>query len=180
MAGSAVDQMGEDIDAKPWLLAQMKPNAWRIAERNLRRQGFTVFNPLEKRTLARRGRFVNELAPLFPGYAFVQFDPASTPWRVINNTYGVTRVLTSSDHQPQVVPTALVGSIMARCDGEGCLARPEDIEPGTEVRITSGPFANFIVTVMSVAPNKRIWVMLEVMSRETRVLVDTATVMPTS
>lgn len=172
MAELTASRAGEEIDAEQWFLAQLKPNAWRVADRNLRRQGFATFNPRERRTIVRRGRFVTEPSPLFPGYLFVKFDPATASWRVINSTYGVARLVMFEAHKPRVVPTALVESIMARCDGEGCLVPPDEVEPGTEVRITAGPFADFTATVESIAPDKRVWVMLEVMGRETRVLAN--------
>jgi transcriptional antiterminator RfaH len=170
--GEIVSPATEACDAQKWFLAQLKPNAWRIAERNLRRQDFTVFNPLEERTVSRRGRFVAEKRPLFPGYLFVGFDPDSAPWRAINSTYGVARLVTFEANRPRVVPTALVEAIMARCDSEARLIPPDRLTPGTEVRFATGPFTQFVATVEAIAPDKRIWVMLEVMGRETRVLAN--------
>jgi len=40
-----------------WYLVQLKPNGHQIAERNLVRQGFCVFNPMEDKTLRKNGRF---------------------------------------------------------------------------------------------------------------------------
>jgi len=159
-----------------WFLAQLKPNAWRIAEENLRRQEFKVFNPLEERTVARRGRFAKELRPLFPGYLFLSFDVATAPWRAINSTYGVARLVTFEAHKPQVVPAALVEEIMARCDSEGRIVPPAELEPGETVRFNTGPFADLVAKVESVAPDKRIWLVLEALGRETRVLADRAAV----
>lgn len=172
MADTATTRSTEAIGADQWFLAQLKPNGWRVAERNLRRQSFTVFNPVEERTVPRRGRFVTELSPLFPGYLFVQLDPTSAPWRAINSTLGVARLVTFEAHRPRVVPTALVESLMARCDGENRLVPPEELAPGTEVRITTGPFSDFVATVEAIAPDRRIWVMMDVMGRETRVLTN--------
>jgi len=170
MEKTAVSPDGEELPAEKWFLAQLKPNAWRIAERNLRRQAFHVFNPLEQRTIARRGRFTAERRPLFPGYLFVRFDPARAPWRAINGTYGVARLVTFEANRPHVVPTALVEAIRARCDSDGCLVPPGEFAPGMKVRFATGPFTEFVATVEGIAPDKRIWVMLEVMGRDTRVL----------
>ena len=57
-----------------WYLAQMKPQSHQIAVRNLRRQGFEVFLPMQNVTGKARGRFVTRLQPFFPGYLFVAFD----------------------------------------------------------------------------------------------------------
>lgn len=163
-------------DVGPWLLVQTKPNAWRIAERNLLRQGLITFNPVEKRSFPRRGRFVTERCPLFPGYLFVHADPTRAAIRAINSTYGVSRLVSFTAEGPQIVPSTLVASIMARCDSEGCIIPACDVEAGTKVRITTGYFADFVTTVTAIAPNKRVWVMFDIMGRETRVLMDPATV----
>jgi len=63
-----------------WHLAQVRPNAFVIAERNLRRQGFAVFAPTLAQTIRRRGRFVVEQKPLFPGYHFIGISAEAAPW----------------------------------------------------------------------------------------------------
>ena len=54
-----------------WYLIQFKPNSHRLAERNLLRQGFETFLPMQKITRRKASRFVSDLKPLFPGYMFV-------------------------------------------------------------------------------------------------------------
>ena len=60
-----------DGKMKHWYLIQFKPNSHRLAERNLRQQGFETFLPMQKITHRKISRFVNDLKPLFPGYMFV-------------------------------------------------------------------------------------------------------------
>ena len=64
-----------------WFLAQLKPNCANIADRNLKRQGFKTFLPMEEETRQRNGKFVTSMQPLFPGYIFVAFDVARGFWR---------------------------------------------------------------------------------------------------
>ncbi len=59
-----------------WFLAQLKPNCANIADKNLKRQGFKTFLPMEEETSQRGGKFVTAMRPLFPGYIFVAFDAA--------------------------------------------------------------------------------------------------------
>ena len=59
-----------------WFLAQFKPNCANIADKNLKRQGFQTFLPMEEETRKRNGKFVTAMRPLFPGYIFVTFDVA--------------------------------------------------------------------------------------------------------
>ncbi len=60
-----------------WYLIQFKPNSHRLAERNLLRQGFETFLPMQEVTRRKASRFVNDLRPLFPGYMFVSVNSVS-------------------------------------------------------------------------------------------------------
>jgi transcriptional antiterminator RfaH len=153
-----------------WFLAQLKPNSARIAERNLKRQGFATFLPLEEETRQQRGKFVTSPKPLFPGYIFVAFDPACGHWRSVNSTQGVTK-LVSFGKAPAPVPLDLVSQLMLRCDSAGKLLPPKLLGPGDQVAITKGPFANFIAEVEKIAPDRRVWVLMDLMGSQTRVAV---------
>ena len=153
-----------------WFLAQMKPNCATIAKTNLQRQGFKTFLPLEERTTQRYGKFVSATSPLFPGYIFVAFDVASGFWRTVNSTYGITR-LVSFGKEPTAVPLDLVSQLMLRCDARGKLLPPKLLRPGDQVTLTRGPFANFVAEVEKIAPDRRVWVLMEIMGSQTRVAV---------
>jgi transcriptional antiterminator RfaH len=157
-------------DAQAWFLAQIRPNSAQIALRNLARQGFATFFPQEEGTRRSRGRFEPVLKPLFPSYLFVRFDPALGHWRAINSTHGLTR-LVSFAATPAPVPEDLVTRLQQRCDATGKLLPPRAFEPGDSVRLTSGPFADFVATVDSLSPDRRVWVLLDLMGRQTRVAV---------
>lgn len=153
-----------------WFLAQLKPNCACIADKNLKRQGFETFLPLEEETLQRNGKFVNATRPLFPGYIFVAFDVNQGHWRSVNSTQGITK-LVSFGKEPTAVPLNLVSQLMLRCDAQCILLPPKLLKRGDQVVVTKGPFANFVTEVEQIAPNQRVWVLLEVMGRQTRVTV---------
>jgi transcriptional antiterminator RfaH len=119
---------------------------------------------------------VVEHRQLFPGYLFISFDLAAAPWRAVNSTYGVVRLVSFEARRPQIVPADLVEEIMARCGAEGRPIPHAVLECGDSVRFTIGPFADLVATVESVSPEKRIWVMLEALGRKTRVLAEQAAV----
>jgi len=153
-----------------WFLAQHKPNSHRIAERNLTRQGFRTFLPMQEETTRVRGRFATRLRPLFQGYLFVALDPRQGGWRAINATYGITR-LVSLGNEPTPVPLDLVSQLMLRCDASGKLLPPRILKPGDQVTLSKGPFSDFVATIETIAPDKRVWVLIEIMGGETRVAV---------
>lgn len=154
-----------------WFLAQLKPNALKVAQRNLERQGFDVFVPLEETTRRLRQGFATALKPLFAGYVFVAFDPEAGLWRTVNSTLGIAR-LVQFGTTPARVPDALVEGLRQRCDETGRFLGPEAFQPGERVEMTSGPFADFIATVDRLAPDQRVWVLIELMGTQTRVSVD--------
>lgn len=161
--------MSIELTNQTWWLAQVRPNSLKIAERNLVRQGFRVFCPLEMSTRRRGDRFISTTAALFPGYVFVGSDAGAAPARVINSTYGVSRLVSSSDQTPACVPSAIVAGLMARCDENGLIKAADSLAPGDEVRIVSGPFAGFVGSVETLAPQQRVWVLLDLLGGETRV-----------
>jgi len=158
-------------DAKTnWFLAQVKPNCSQIARRNLKRQGYQTFLPLEDVTQQRKGRFITTKRPLFPGYIFVAFDAARGLWRTVNATYGITS-LVSFGSAPSPVPHEIVSHLMDRCGVDDTLLPPDLLQPGDSVLLTRGAFANFVAEVEMIDPDSRVWVLMDIMGGQTRVKV---------
>ena len=154
-----------------WYIVQFKPNSYTIALRNLKRQGFETFLPMHEVTLRTAIKFETVCRPLFSGYMFVACDPEKAPWRQINATYGISRVLGLADG-PKSVPEALIIGLRARCDNVGKVMPLDNFEAGQPVQMHSGPFENFIATVEQMASDARVWVLLDFMGKATRVQVD--------
>jgi transcriptional antiterminator RfaH len=168
--------MDKILSNETWWLGQLRPNCLKIAERNLVRQGFRVFCPSEAGTRRRGDRFVSFIAPLFPGYIFIGSGDSAAPLRAINSTYGVSRLVNSSDQKPAEVPEAIVAGLMARCDQSGLIKAADTLAPGEQVRIVSGPFADFIGTVETIAAQERVWILLELLGGATRVALNNSSV----
>ena len=80
---------------------------------------------------------------------FVALEPTSAPWRKINGTIGVSK-LVSFDGQAKPVPLDLVSGLMRRCDAAGKLLTAKQLAAGDQVELLTGPFANFIATVETI------------------------------
>ena len=156
---------------KNWFLAQLKPNCVNIANINLTRQGFQTFIPRVEETRKRNGKFVNTIMPLFPGYIFVNLNVANGLWRAINSTHGITR-LVSFGNTPAAVPVGLVSKLMLRCDTNAKLLPSETLRNGDMVNFTKGPFTNFVGMVENITPDRRVWVLIELMGRKIRVAIE--------
>jgi transcriptional antiterminator RfaH len=160
-----------------WFLAQLKPNSFRIAERNLARQGFKTFCPMEKVEIRRRNKVSLTDRLLFPGYVLVALDIAAGQWRQVNGTAGVSR-LVSFGGAPSEVPAGIVAQLQARCDAQGYLLPAQAFQVGEEVLLKYGPFASMIARIESIAPDRRIWVLMDIMGGTTRVGVSADQVRP--
>lgn len=156
---------------KCWFLVQCKSNAHQIAKRNLERQGFVVFQPMEKQTLMRRGKFCIQLRPFFSGYLFVSYPAIATPLSVINSTYGVSRLVSFGD-RPAPVPNDIICELQDACDENEVIFFAKGLSQGDKVEITSGPLTNFIGQVEKLSPNHRAMVLLDFMGKQTKIEVD--------
>ena len=61
---------------------------------------------------------------------------------------------------------------MLRCDASGKLLPTKQLSKGDEVQILNGPFANFITTIEEIDTQQRVWVLMELMGRPTRISVN--------
>ena len=160
--------------SQEWFVIQFKPNSHYQATKNLNRQGFKTFLPLYEITLRKASRFVKTTKPLFPGYMFVSFDKAENRWHKIKNTYGVSRLITFNSSLKSI-PFTFVDNLMKRYDSSGKLIPIVEMKKGDQVTILKGPFANFIATVEKYEAEQRIWVLMDLMGRKTKIQATTDT-----
>jgi len=154
--------------SKEWFILQFKPNSHHLATKNLTQQGFEVFLPLHDTTSRKLSRFINTSKPLFPGYMFIRFNRAESKWHKINSTYGVSRLITFNSTLKSI-PTNIVDSLMKRYDSSGKLLPIKKLKKGDQVTVLKGPFANFIATVEKYEADQRIWILMDLMGRKTKI-----------
>ena len=153
--------------AKEWFILQFKPNAHRQAVRNLNQQGFETFLPLTNTTSRKSCRFMNATQPLFPGYMFITFNKTDTEWHKINNTYGVSRLVTFNSVLKSI-PTTFIDNLIMRYDLSGKLLPVKKLKKGDQVKILNGPFTNFVATIETYETDQRIWILMDLMGRTTK------------
>jgi len=165
--------------SKEWFILQFKSNSHHLAAKNLNRQGFETFLPLHDTTSRRLSRFISTSKPLFPGYMFIKFDRAESEWHKINNTYGVSCLITFNSILKSV-PTSFVENLMKRYDLSGKLVPIQKLKKGDQVTVLSRPFANFIATVEKYEDDQRIWVLMDLMGRKTKIQTSSDALQPTN
>ncbi|MDC0063079.1 transcriptional activator RfaH [Candidatus Puniceispirillum sp.] len=162
---------------KRWYLAQCKPNATHIAVRNLDNQGFKSFLPLHEGTIRKGTGFHHQIRSLFPGYLFIQLDASEGPWRKINSTRGIARLVCLGT-EPSVVPDAIIAGLMARCNEMGIIQGADTLSVGNRVQVTQGPFAGFVATIADFEADARINILLDIMGQSTNVSIEATALAP--
>jgi transcriptional antiterminator RfaH len=163
--------------SKEWFILQFKANSYRQAIRNLNRQGFETFLPMHENTSQKKCRFTNSTKPLFPSYMFIKFDKTESEWNKINNTYGVIRLVTFNSILKSI-STSIVEKLITRCDPSGKLIPVKNFKKGDHVKISRGPFEDFIASVETYEIDHRIWVLIELMGRKTKIQASASDIQP--
>jgi transcription termination/antitermination protein NusG len=148
--------------------------ASRVRSMNVEEQIFEVVIPMEDVIEFKGGRKVVVQKKVFPGYLLVRMALDDDSWYVVRNTPGVTGFVGNGAR-----PTPL-----SRKEVEGILGSGGEIEPGQEkkvrprleyevgeqVRVTTGPFADFngAISDIDVARSK-LTVLVNIFGRETPV-----------
>jgi transcription elongation factor/antiterminator RfaH len=140
-----------------WYAVAVLPHSDALAHEQLARQGFLVFAPTFKRTVRHARQFRTRVAPLFPGYMFVQLNLGQTRWRAVNGTRGVRGLVTAGE-RPARVPDAVIAALMAEA-GEGAQV---GLAPGAKLEIVAGPFAGLVARLEGLDGSARVAVLMEV------------------
>jgi transcriptional antiterminator RfaH len=159
-----------------WFVVRTQPRAEEKAVRHLANQGFATYLPRYRRRVrhARRNEIV--LRPLFPGYLFVELDPARCRWRSINGTVGVHEILTNGD-VPLAVPEAIIAEIKLREDETGAVKlAPPSFTRGQTVRLLEGPLADVSGLFEEMRDENRIVLLVSLLGRKVRMQVPAAAV----
>lgn len=151
-----------------WFVVETLPRKEGFAASNLQRQGFEFEFPKIRKVVRQARARRSELAPLFPGYLFVRFDPAVARWRSINGTLGVRRLLMGACAMPQAMPDEVMNQLLLRCVN-GVLEEGSPVfAAGMQVRVLSGPLADRLATVETLDSKGRVRVLLDILGGNVR------------
>jgi transcriptional antiterminator RfaH len=152
-----------------WYVAQTQVRSEERARINLERQGFRTYLPRYRRERRHARRRDVVQAPLFPGYIFVRLDLESAPWRSINGTFGVSRLVCHGD-LPAALPKGVVEEIAARENEDGLIVlKPRPFRKGEALRIMSGALADCLGFFERMADHDRVILLLDLLGRKVRV-----------
>ena len=149
----------------------------RIQSLDMQDRIFEVLVPTEDEVIFKDGKRRSERKKLFPGYILVQMTMDDESWYAVRNTPGVTGFVSTedeSDKRPKPVPLEdkQVEDILKQVEA-GPTRVKIGLVRGEAVRITEGPFVDFIGAVNDVDESKgKVRVLVSFFGRETPVELD--------
>ncbi len=136
-----------------------------------------VLVPTEEEVIFKDGKRRSERKKLFPGYILVQMTMDDESWYAVRNTPGVTGfVSTEDEHDKRPKPVPLeqnqIDDILRQVNSDATRVKIA-LERGETVRITEGPFVDFIGAINDVDEGKgKVRVLVSFFGRETPVELD--------
>ena len=143
----------------------------RIKTMNLEDKIFQAIVPIQSKMVIRRGQKVKTQEKTFPGYVLIQMIVTDESWITVRTTQGVTGFI-GIDNKPTPVLQAEVDQILKTTEED----KPKYQAPftiGDVVKITNGPFADFIGTIDTIDQERgKLRVLVSFFERETPVELD--------
>ncbi len=132
---------------------------------------FKVMIPQQKKIVVEEGEKQTVEERLFPGYVLVLMEVSDETWHVVRGLKGVTGFV-GTGTSPTPLPEAEVSALMNYMQEEEP-SFEATFSVGDAVKITSGPFADFLGKVEEVNEEQgKVKVMVSVFGRETPVELD--------
>ena len=137
---------------------------------------FQVVIPTEEEIEIREGQRRTVSRKLFPGYVLVHMIMEDDSWYVVRNTPGVTGFAGSTSETDRSRPMPLADEEVSRILRQMNAAAPRinvGFKVGDAVRVTDGPFVDFVGQVDEINLDKgKVRVMVSMFGRETPVELD--------
>lgn len=142
-----------------WLVVKTRPKQEQRALENLANQSFDSYLPKLLIERIQRGKRVQKLEPMFPGYVFVKINELAEAFYKIRSSYGVAGIVRFGD-----TIASINGQIVKELQA---LERQQtsstaDTAPnvGDEVEITQGPFRGVKAKITELKGDERCVVLL--------------------
>ena len=130
-----------------------------------------VIIPTEDEIEVRNGQRQNVTKKILPGYILIQMQMSDHSWNVVRNTPGITGFV-SSGNKPVPLRADEVSRILKQMTAEAPKVKV-GFRQGQSVRVTDGPFIDFVGVVDEINTDKgKVKVLLSLFGRETPVELD--------
>ncbi len=140
----------------------------RIEYMNMGDKIFRIEVPQKTVTQMKSGKKQEREEKIFPGYVLVEMIMDEDSWYVVRHTSGVTKFVGSAK-KPIPARDSEIKKIINRSTSTQQKIEL-DVKAGDKVRITSGPFADFVADIIEVYPDKsKLRANVSIFGRETPV-----------
>ena len=129
----------------------------------------------------RKGKRVDVIEPLFPGYLFVNVEGCEHLMGSIRSTRGVRQLL-KFGIEPVEIQNVLISDLRHRCyiqienqsndSQEGVLDKQEVLKQGQMVEVTSGPFKAYQAIFKQFDGETRAIILLNLLNQQQELLVE--------
>jgi transcriptional antiterminator NusG len=142
----------------------------RIVSMNMQDKIYDVIIPTEDAVEIKGGKKQQVQRKVFPGYVLVRMDLEDDSWYVVRNTPAVTGFVGPPGARPVPLSMGEVESILREPEEGEVVAPSVEYEVGENLRVTSGPFADFTGTISEInADQSKLKVLVSIFGRETPV-----------
>ncbi len=143
----------------------------RVESMNMGDKIFRILVPMEDEVEIKNGKKKVAKRKVFPGYVLVEMTMTDDSWYVVRNTPGVTGFV-GTGAKPIPLHESEIKQILKQMGIEE--AKPKvTFKVGESVKVTSGPFQNFIGEIEEIYPDKgKVKVLVAMFGRETPVELD--------
>jgi transcription elongation factor/antiterminator RfaH len=158
-------------DGERWFVVHTLPYQEKRAQIQLENQRYRTFLPKREKTIRHARKLTTAVAPFFPRYMFIILDPERDQWRPVDSTLGVGGMVMQGN-RPQPVPPEIVETLIASTGSDGLLQLRPQLNVGDPVRLTQGPFAEYLGTFDRLDDSGRVRVLLDMLGRRVPILVE--------
>jgi transcriptional antiterminator NusG len=143
----------------------------RIGRNNLQDSFGQILVPTEEVVEIRDGVKRTTERKFYPGYVYVQMDMNEDTWHLVKSTPKVLGFIGGTAEKPAPIPDKQMSVVLNRVEQAVDKPKPKTLfEPGQQVRVAEGPFADFTGMVEEVNYDKnRLRVAVLIFGRSTPV-----------
>lgn len=130
-----------------------------------------VLVPTEEVVEMRDGKKYKSERKFFPGYVLIEMEMNDDTWHIVKECPKVLGFIGGTPEKPAPITQKEADAILARIQSKGDAPRPKtQFEPGEELLVIDGPFAEFKGVVEEVQYDKsRLTLTINVFNRPTQV-----------
>ncbi|HKX28947.1 MAG TPA: transcription termination/antitermination NusG family protein [Blastocatellia bacterium] len=166
-------ELSNGYDRTCWYVIHTHPRQEDRAGQNLRTLNIHSLTPKYREQYLHKltGELCYQIKHLFPGYIFARFDPTQL-YHKVRFTRGVHSIV-SFDDKPAIVDDSVIAAIESRIREDGLVRLNEELTPGDQVEILSGPFTKFTgVFEWQMKDSERISILLQTVNYQAHVVLE--------